>query len=89
MLTKRTRITPLALGASLAGALLIGTSPATAADEDLWPGTQAGNPTPKVEGVPPALASNLANFDDLDFRVYTSQQWQDLHKSHTKDVVVH
>jgi hypothetical protein len=42
-----------------------------------------------VKGVPPALAKNLANFDDLDFRVYTGQQWQDLHKSHTKDVVVH
>lgn len=57
--------------------------------QNRWPATKAGAPTPKVEGVPPELAKNLANFDDLDFRVYTNQQWQDLHKSHTKDFVVH
>jgi hypothetical protein len=42
-----------------------------------------------VQGMPAGLARNPANFDDLDFRVYTNQQWQDLHKSHGKDVVVH
>ncbi len=51
--------------------------------------TRVGTPTPVVEGMPAELARSLANFDDLDFRVYTNQQWQDLHKSHTKDVVVH
>ena len=66
-----------------AGALAqTGASPA-------WPGSQAGAPTPSAAGVPPALARNLANFDDLDFRVYTGQQWQDVHKSHTQDVLVH
>ena len=83
-----TRVTTLAFGAALAGTLLAGTA-ASAADQNRWPGTKAGAPTPKVKGVPPELAKNLANFDDLDFRVYTNQQWQDLHKSHTKDVVVH
>ena len=39
--------------------------------------------------MPAGLAKNLANFDDLDFRVYTGQQWQDFHKTHSKDVVVH
>ena len=56
-------------------------------DSGKWPGTKAGQPVPTVKGVPPALAKNLANFDDLDF--YTNQQWQDLHKSHTNDVIVH
>ena len=60
-----------------------------AADKDKWPGTKVDAPTPKIPGVPPALAKNLANFYDLDFRVYTNQQWQDLHKSHSKDVIVH
>jgi hypothetical protein len=32
---------------------------------------------------------NLANFDDLDFHVYTNQQWQNLHRSHAADIVVH
>ncbi len=81
------RISTLVLGASLLGALLA-SAPAVAA-EDKWPSTKAGGPAPRVKGVPAALAKNLANFDDLDFRVYTGQQWQDLHKSHTKDVVVH
>jgi len=58
-------------------------------DTNQWPGIKAGDPTPRVAGIPKELARNLANFDDLDFRVYTGQQWQDLHKSHTKDVVVH
>jgi len=77
MTTKRTRIANFALCASLAAALVVGTGLATAADKDLWPGTRVGEPTPKIKGAPPALAKNLANFDDLDFRVYTSQQWQD------------
>ena len=60
-----------------------------AADGDKWAGSKVGEPVPAVKGLPPELAKNLANFDDLDFRVYTNQQWQDLHKSHTKDVLVH
>ena len=87
-MTKTTRLTPLALGTSLLAALLAAT-PIGAAAKDKWPATKVGEPTPKVEGVPKELARNLANFDDLDFRVYTGQQWQDFHKSHTKDVVVH
>lgn len=62
---------------------------ATASVSHEWPSTKVGEPTPVVEGMPEALARNLANFDDLDFRVYTDQQWQDLHKSHTADVIVH
>jgi hypothetical protein len=84
---KWTQVAAFALGASFAGAALMCAGPATAADN--WPGTQAGAPGQEVKGVPPELAKNLANFDDLDFRVYTGQQWQVLHKSHTNDVVVH
>ncbi|TXH66127.1 MAG: hypothetical protein E6Q88_12650 [Lysobacteraceae bacterium] len=54
-----------------------------------WPGADVDAPAPKVKGMPRELARNLANFDDLDFRVYTGRQWQDLHKSHTEEVVVH
>jgi len=72
---------------TLVAALLI--APAVHAAENKWPGTKAGEPAPKVKGVPAELGKNLATFDDLDFRVYTGQQWQDLHKSHAKDVLVH
>jgi hypothetical protein len=73
----------------LLSACLFNVGQASAADSNKWPSTKAGQPTPKVADIPPALAKNLANFDDLDFRVYTNQQWEDLHKSHTKDVIVH
>ena len=33
--------------------------------------------------------ANLANFDDLDFRVYSGQKWDEFNKSHAEDIVVH
>ncbi|MEX5215770.1 MAG: ester cyclase [Nitrospiraceae bacterium] len=35
------------------------------------------------------VAANLANFADLDLNVYTNQKWNELHRSHSKDVIVH
>lgn len=32
---------------------------------------------------------NLANFDDLDFNVYSNQRWDELAKSHAPGIVVH
>ena len=32
---------------------------------------------------------NLENFDDLDFNVYSGQKWEQLGRSHAKDIVVH
>lgn len=78
----------IALTAPIAALMAAGAHAETSASPR-WPATKAGAPTPQVEGMPQELARNLANFDDLDFRVYTDQQWQDLHKSHTSDVVVH
>ena len=36
-----------------------------------------------------AAEKNIAMFDDLDFNVFSNQRWDDLHKSHSKDVIVH
>lgn len=33
--------------------------------------------------------AHLANFDDLDFNVYSGQKWEELGKSHAQDIVVH
>ena len=60
-----------------------------AAEQDHWQGTGLNKPAPKTPGIPDALAKNLRNFDDLDFRVYTNEQWQDLHKSHAQDILVY
>ena len=32
---------------------------------------------------------NLGTFDELDYVVFTGQQWERLHESHSKDIVVH
>jgi len=37
----------------------------------------------------PVAAANLATFDDLDFNVFTGQKWDELHRSHSQDIVVH
>lgn len=33
--------------------------------------------------------AHLENFDDLDFNVYSGQKWEQLGRSHAKDIVVH
>ena len=48
--------------------------------------------TPKLEKYEQAertANAHLATFDDLDFHVFTGQQWARLHESHSQDVVVH
>ncbi len=35
------------------------------------------------------VAANLANFDDLDYNVFTGQKWGELHRSHSTDITVH
>jgi len=71
----------------VAASLLHVTTAATAADR--WPPTKAGEPEPSVPGLPSTLAKNLANFDDLDFHVYSGQDWINLHKSHAADITVY
>jgi hypothetical protein len=82
-MTKKNRIVTAIL-AALAVPLV-----AAAGVSSLWPSTEAGQPEPQMSGVPTAVRQNLETFDDLDFRVYSQQQWQDVHLSHTDDVIVH
>lgn len=35
------------------------------------------------------IAQNLATFDELDFEVFTKQEWARLHESHSRDILVH
>jgi hypothetical protein len=79
----------LGIFAGLIATVLLTLAPVKAADDGDWPATNASKPTPNVKDMPPALAKNLANFDDLDFHVYTGQQWENLHRSHAPDIVVH
>lgn len=43
----------------------------------------------KLEAVEEIEERNLRVFDDLDFNVYTGQKWDQLNRSHHKDIVVH
>jgi hypothetical protein len=43
----------------------------------------------RCEAEKKTIDKNLANFDDLDFNVFSNQQWENLHKSHSKDILVH
>jgi predicted ester cyclase len=36
-----------------------------------------------------ATQLNLSKFDDLDFNVFSNQKWDELGKSHARDIVVH
>jgi hypothetical protein len=35
------------------------------------------------------VAAHLTVFDDLDFNVFSNQRWEDLHKSHAREIKVH
>jgi hypothetical protein len=35
------------------------------------------------------VEQHIATFDALDFSVFTHQKWDELKKSHSKDVIVH
>ncbi|MFQ2200068.1 ester cyclase [Aeromonas hydrophila] len=35
------------------------------------------------------VEKNLRNFDDLDFNVYSHQKWDEMDRSHAKDIIVH
>jgi len=37
----------------------------------------------------PMERDNLEKFDDLDYNVYTGQKWDELGRSHHRDIVVH
>ncbi len=38
---------------------------------------------------PNTVSKHIEIFDDLDFNVYSNQKWDDLKKSHSKDILVH
>ena len=49
----------------------------------------ATNELAQIKAEQTQIAQNLANFDDLDFNVYSNQKWNELSKSHAANIVVH
>lgn len=52
-------------------------------------GSAASPQFTKCEAEEQVVNAHIANFDDLDFNVFTNQKWDQLHKSHSKDITVH
>jgi hypothetical protein len=52
-------------------------------------GCATSNVTKGNEEEQKRMAGNLANFDDLDYNVFTGQKWTELHRSHSQDITVH
>lgn len=53
------------------------------------PSRNAANSTVQGAGRTDEQKRNLANFDDLDFRVYSGQKWDQFSRSHAPDILVH
>ncbi|MCI4567698.1 ester cyclase [Lysobacter sp. CFH 32150] len=62
------------------------TAPAPAA---LSADTAAASELAEIKAEQAKIEQNLANFDDLDFNVYSNQKWDELSKSHAANIVVH
>lgn len=54
----------------------------------LW-GCAGSDKPAETTGPSAAETANLENFDDLDFNVFSGQKWDELSRSHSKDIVVH
>jgi hypothetical protein len=72
---------------TILGASLIAASVAFADS----PNPLAGTNKPKTSSADEAKleAAHLDTFDDLDFNVFSGADWTNLHRSHSKDVLVH
>lgn len=71
------------------GVLVAGTMSLAETTEKPRPIEKLNQPVLSNEGVAQLEAAHLDMFDDLDFNVFSGQQWTELHRSHSKDVVVH
>lgn len=80
----KTLIHHAVLGATLLAASV---SLADTATKNPLAGTNKAKTTSAAEAKLEAL--HLDTFDDLDYNVFTNQQWSDLHRSHSKNVLVH
>jgi hypothetical protein len=62
----------------------------TAFAQGPWPSSRScGSRRRRPRHVRGQRGQHIATFDDLDFSVFSGQQWHRLHRSHAKDIVVH
>lgn len=74
------------MNASLAVAAALSVAACSRGSDEQSTGAVA---SPPAAGHTEEQQRNLANFDDLDFRVYSGQKWDEFKKSHASDILVH
>ena len=79
---------PIISSAIAALYLLMSAMPASAADTAAYSPVMRAK-IAEVEAERATVAKNLKTFDELDFVVFSNQEWARLHESHAKDVKVH
>jgi hypothetical protein len=87
MKTQSLLISGISLIIGAAGAFAISAHVAAAGPS--WPASKVTDLAQPTAAMTPVLAKNLADFDDLDFHVYTGQHWENLPKSHAEDIIVY
>jgi SnoaL-like polyketide cyclase len=91
-MTMKTILKNTILGASLiATTLAMAEAPAKPAEKKAAANPLAGTNKPKTTSAAEAKreAMHLDTFDDLDYNVFSGQDWTNLHRSHAKDINVH
>ncbi|MGA2852369.1 MAG: ester cyclase [Terracidiphilus sp.] len=79
----------IGLGLVVVGIFGIKANVVAASGDESWPASRLNALAQPTSAMTPILARNLADFDDLDFHVYTGQHWENLHKSHAADIIVY
>jgi predicted ester cyclase len=82
-------MTPHRIRGAIAAVLLATGPAACSGPPPQSPGDAADRPGEHTRAQTEAERANLANFDDLDFNVYTGAHWDQFNRSHAENIVVH
>ena len=69
--------------------IIAGSMSAAETTEKPRPIEKLNKPMESNAGMAQLEAAHLDMIDDLDFKVFSGQQWTEFHRSHSQDVVVH
>jgi hypothetical protein len=69
--------------------LMLSALPAPATDTGAGYSPEMQAKIAEVEAERATIAKNLKTFDELDFVVFSNQEWTRLHESHSRDIKVH
>ena len=89
MYTKANKRTFLILGLLTMGVAACTQAPPAATADQAVPVSFEKGELAAIKATEAREQEHLATFDDLDFNVYSGQQWEQFHRSHAHDILVH